>query len=95
MPSIGNVARMVLAPRPTPGSGMQAYPARVPEAGFEAHAQEVAALERQYYACVLAEMREGTGARPTIVPAPCEAGANGDDHSEALHKPAALRTAPL
>lgn len=37
---------------------MQAHPARVPEAGFEAHAQEVAALERQYYACVLAEMRE-------------------------------------
>ena len=56
MPSIGNVARMVLAPRPTPGSGMQAHPARVPEAGFEAHAQEVAALERQYYARVLAEM---------------------------------------
>jgi hypothetical protein len=40
-----------------PGSGMQARPARVPEAGFEAHAQEVAALERQYYARVLAEMR--------------------------------------
>jgi hypothetical protein len=36
---------------------MQAHPARVPEAGFEAHAQEVAALERQYYARVLAEMR--------------------------------------
>ena len=35
---------------------MQARPARVPEAGFEAHAQEVAALERQYYARVLAEM---------------------------------------
>ena len=35
---------------------MQAHPARVPEAGFEAHAQEVAALERQYYARVLAEM---------------------------------------
>jgi hypothetical protein len=41
---------MVLAPRPTPGSGMQARPERVPEAGFEARAQEVAALERQYYA---------------------------------------------
>jgi hypothetical protein len=48
---------MVLAPRPTPGSGLQARPERVPEAGFEAHAQEVAALERQYYARVLAEMR--------------------------------------
>ena len=48
---------MVLDPQPTPGSGIQARPARVPEAGFEAHAQEVAALERQYYARVLAEMR--------------------------------------
>jgi hypothetical protein len=57
MPSIGNVARMVLAPQSMPGSGMQARPARVPEAGFETHAQEVAALERQYYARVLAEMR--------------------------------------
>ena len=48
---------MVLAPQRTPGSGIQARPARVPEAGFEAQAQEVAALERQYYARVLAEMR--------------------------------------
>jgi hypothetical protein len=35
---------------------MQACPELVPGAGFEARAQEVAALERQYYARVLAEM---------------------------------------
>src|SRR4029453_11530294 len=34
-----------------------------------------------------------TGVRPTIAPAPCEAGADGDDHAEALHQPAALRAA--
>ena len=84
---------MVLAPQPTPGSGIQAR-LHVPEAGFR-HTRRGRCLERQYYARVLAEMRAEAGARPTIAPAPCEAGADGDDHAEALHKPAALRVAVL
>jgi len=43
--------------RPTAGSGVQARPDRVPDAGFEARAQEVAALEREYYARSLAQFQ--------------------------------------
>jgi hypothetical protein len=61
--------------RPTPGegraaAGMAARGGRVPDSGFQARAQEVAALERQYYARSLAQMRaqnwrpSGNFARP-------------------------------
>jgi len=48
--------------RPTPGPGaasarLQARGGRVPDTGFEARAHEVAALERQYYARSLGQMR--------------------------------------
>jgi hypothetical protein len=51
-----------VAYRPLPGAGpagtrSQALGNRVPDSGFEARAQEVAALERQYYARSLAEAR--------------------------------------
>jgi hypothetical protein len=43
--------------RPMPGAGVQGRVGRVPDAGFEARAQEIAALERQYYARSLAQYR--------------------------------------
>jgi hypothetical protein len=43
--------------RPTAGSGVQARPDRVPDAGFEPRAQEVAALEREYYTRSLAQFQ--------------------------------------
>jgi hypothetical protein len=48
--------------RPTPGGGaaaarMQGRDGRVPDTGFEARAHEVAALEREYYARSLGQMR--------------------------------------
>jgi hypothetical protein len=43
--------------RPVAGSGTPARPERVPNVGFEARAQEVAALEREYYARSLAQFQ--------------------------------------
>lgn len=58
----GNVYRL------TPGTGFQGRADRVPDAGIEARQQEVAALERQYYASALAQLRAqnwgGYRARP-------------------------------
>jgi hypothetical protein len=45
------------------GAGLQARGGRVPDAGFEARQQEIAALERQYYARSLGQMR-AQNARP-------------------------------
>lgn len=57
----------------TPGAGRD----RVPDSGFEARAQEVAALERQYYARSLAQMRARQWRAPAKVARPVRTGGGG------------------
>lgn len=62
-PGQGKTARGVAQPgagnvyQPKAAYGAQPRPLRVPDTGFDAQAQEVAALERQYYARAIAEMQ--------------------------------------
>jgi hypothetical protein len=52
----GNINRPAAGPNVAPGRS-QGLGQRVPNSGFEARAQEVASLEREYYARSLAQYR--------------------------------------